>query len=158
MRRREKIVIGVVSDTHGILRPEAVEHLRGVDYVIHAGDIGAPEVLTGLAAIAPVTAVRGNNDKGLWARDLPETAVLRVGGLAIYVLHDVHELDIDPRAASVSTVIAGHSHRPMLKEEDGVLYMNPGSIGPRRFKLPITLGKLVVQGERRMGEIIRLSE
>ena len=149
-------MIGVVSDTHGLLRPEAVERLHGVDLIIHAGDIGSADVLAALGELAPVTAVRGNNDRGDWARAVPETAVLRVSGLAIYVLHDIHELDLDPSAAEMTAVIAGHSHKPLLKTEKGVLYMNPGSIGPRRFKLPVALGRLVVENGRVTGEIVQL--
>jgi putative phosphoesterase len=152
----KEIVIGVVSDTHGLLRPEAVARLRGVAHIIHAGDIGSPDVLTSLATLAPVTAVRGNNDKAAWARAIPETATVELGRTLLYVLHDLHELDVDPRAAEIAAVITGHSHQPMLKTEHGVLYMNPGSIGPRRFKLPVAMGKLVVQKGRVRGEIIHL--
>ena len=149
-------MIGVVSDTHGLLRPQAVENLRGVDHIIHAGDIGSAEVLAALGELAPVTAVRGNNDRGDWAAAVPETAVLRASGVAIYVLHDIHELELDPSAAEMAAVIAGHSHKPLLKTEKGVLYMNPGSIGPRRFKLPVALGRLVVDNGRVTGEIVHL--
>ena len=151
-----RTVIGVVSDTHGLLRPQAVERLNGVDHIIHAGDIGSADVLTALGQLAPVTAVRGNNDRDEWARAVPETAVLRTSGVAIYVLHDIHELDLDPSAAEMAAVIAGHSHKPLLKTEKGVLYLNPGSIGPRRFKLPIALGRLVVENGRVTGEILHL--
>jgi putative phosphoesterase len=135
------VLIGVISDTHGLLRPEAVEALRGVEHIIHAGDIGAPEVLSALAEIAPVTAVRGNNDKGAWAGRIPATAVFEAPGLRIYVLHDVNELDLDPAAAGFGVVIAGHSHHPSQDERDGVLFFNPGSAGPRRFRLPISIGR-----------------
>ena len=149
-------MIGVVSDTHGLLRPQAVERLHGVDHIIHAGDIGSADILKALAELAPVTAVRGNNDRGAWARAVPETAVLRASGIAIYVLHDIHELDLDPSAAEMAAVIAGHSHNPLLKTEKGVLYLNPGSIGPRRFKLPVAMGRLVVENARVTGEILHL--
>jgi putative phosphoesterase len=153
----KKFLVGVVSDTHGLLRPEAVARLRGVTHIVHAGDIGSPEVLAALADVAPVTAVRGNNDQGAWARAIPETAKLAVGGVTLYVLHDVHQLDIDPAALRMTAVIAGHSHKPLLKTEKGVLYMNPGSIGPRRFKLPIAMGKLIIEGGRVTGEILHLA-
>jgi putative phosphoesterase len=150
------VVIGVISDTHGLLRPQALERLRGVDRIVHAGDIGSPEVLHALEAVAPVTAVRGNNDRSAWARALPETAVLRVGKIRLYVLHDVKTLAVDPRATAIDAVIAGHSHKPSLTEQDGVLYMNPGSIGPRRFTLPIAMGFLTVRGPHVRGEIVYL--
>ncbi|MFZ0808164.1 MAG: metallophosphoesterase family protein, partial [Candidatus Sulfotelmatobacter sp.] len=126
-----------MSDTHGMLRPEAVAALRGVDHIIHAGDVGAPEILQELAKIAPVTAIRGNVDKGAWARKLPETEVLELGGISIYVLHDLAQLDLKPEAAGFGVVISGHSHVPKQEVRGGVLYFNPGSAGPRRFKLPI---------------------
>ena len=138
--------IGLISDTHGLLRPEATEFLRGSDFIVHAGDIGDPTVLTELNAIAPVTAVRGNNDKGAWARSIPETAVLRVGKLRVYILHSLAELDLDPAAAGFQVVVSGHSHRPSVKRRDGVLYVNPGSAGPRRFKLPISIAELQIAG------------
>jgi uncharacterized protein len=145
-----------VSDTHGLLRPQALARLRGVDRIVHAGDIGDPEILRALAAVAPVTAVRGNNDRGVWARAIPETAVLEVGRVRLYVLHDVKTLDVDPRRAALDAVIAGHSHRPSLVERDGVLFLNPGSIGPRRFTLPVAMAVLTVRGARVRGEIVRL--
>jgi uncharacterized protein len=145
-----------VSDTHGLLRPQALARLRGVDRIVHAGDIGDPEILRALAAVAPVTAVRGNNDRGVWARAIPETAVLEVGRVRLYVLHDVKRLDVDPRRAALDAVIAGHSHRPSLVERDGVLFLNPGSIGPRRFTLPVAMAVLTVRGARVRGEIVRL--
>jgi putative phosphoesterase len=150
------MIVGVISDTHGLLRPEAVALLRGVDGIIHAGDIGGPEILTSLAAIAPVTAVRGNNDNGSWARALPATAVLDAGGSLIYVLHDLHELDLDPSASGFRVVVAGHSHRPANQERDGVLWFNPGSAGPRRFKLPIAVGRLVIERGDVRGEIVTI--
>jgi uncharacterized protein len=149
-------VIGVVSDTHGLMRPEALRQLRRVDRIIHAGDIGSREVLAALQAIAPVTAVRGNNDRGAWVRGIPETALVEVGPVRLYVLHDVKTLTVDPRAAGVTAVIAGHSHRPARVEHDGVLYLNPGSIGPRRFTLPIAMAILTVRGTRVRAEIVHL--
>jgi uncharacterized protein len=148
--------IGVVSDTHGLLRPQALERLCGVDRIVHAGDIGSAELLRTLEAVAPVTAVRGNNDRGAWARALPETAILVVGKVRLYVLHDVKTLAIDPRATSIDAVIAGHSHKPALADRDGVLFMNPGSIGPRRFTLPIAMGLLTIRGSEVRGKIVYL--
>lgn len=149
-------VIGVISDTHGLLRPEAMAALAGSHAIIHAGDIGGPEVLTALAAIAPVTAVRGNNDRADWAATLPETTAVEVGSACLYVVHDVHELDLDP-AGSFAAVIAGHSHKPAMVERGGVLYFNPGSAGPRRFKLPVSVGRLHVSHGRVRGELIELA-
>ena len=148
--------VGVISDTHGLLRPEAVAALQGVERIVHAGDIGSPDVLTALERIAPVAAVRGNNDRERWAAAIPETEVVQIGGVALYVLHDLHALDLDPRAAGFAAVIAGHSHRPRLQEYDGVLYLNPGSAGPRRFTLPISLARLTVAGPRVRAELLTL--
>ncbi len=148
--------IGVISDTHGLLRPAALAALRGVDRIVHAGDVGAPEVLRGLETIAPVTAVRGNNDHGPWAAKLPLTDVLELNEVMLYVIHDVKELDVDPRVAGLAAVIAGHSHRPIAEERDGVLFFNPGSAGPRRFRLPISVGRLRVGGGRVVGELCTL--
>ena|SRR5687767_5322871 len=138
--------VGLISDTHGLLRPEATEFLRGSDFIIHGGDIGDPGVLRELNAIAPVTAVRGNNDKGAWAEAIPETAVLQVGEIFVYVLHNLAELDLDPATAGFQVVVSGHSHRPSVQRRDGVLYVNPGSAGPRRFKLPISAAELEIRG------------
>jgi hypothetical protein len=148
--------VGVISDTHGLLRPEAIEALRGSQHIVHAGDIGSPEILETLSAIAPVTAIRGNVDKGEWARKLPETEVLEVGGISIYVLHDVGQLDLKPKAAGFAVLVSGHSHVPKQETRDGVLYFNPGSAGPRRFKLPVTVGKLIVEPNRIEAKIIPL--
>jgi putative phosphoesterase len=148
--------IGVISDTHGLLRPEAVAALQGVEAIVHAGDIGGPEVLERLAEIAPVTAVRGNNDHGPWAEKLSLTEALEIGGVVLYALHDVKQLDLDPRAAGFAAVIAGHSHQPTQEERDGVLYFNPGSAGPRRFRLPVAVGRLTVEGGRARGRIVEL--
>jgi hypothetical protein len=152
----EPLQIGVISDTHGLLRPAATKALAGVDLIIHAGDVGAPEILPALQALAPVTAVRGNVDRGAWASRLPGTAVLEAGGARIYVLHDAAQLDLDPQAAGFAAVVSGHSHRPAIRERDGVLHFNPGSAGPRRFGLPITMGRLVVEGGTVRGEIVLL--
>jgi putative phosphoesterase len=138
--------VGLISDTHGLLRPQAVAFLRGSDFIVHAGDVGNGALLDELREIAPVTVVRGNNDKGAWADSLAATEVLTVGEVAIYVLHDVAELDLDPAAAGFGAVVFGHSHRPVTETRDGVLYVNPGSAGPRRFKLPISVGELRIEG------------
>jgi len=148
--------VGVISDTHGLLRPEAVAALAGVERIVHAGDIGSPDVLAALGRLAPVTAVRGNNDRGDWAAGIADTEVVEVGGVSLYVLHDLHELDLDPRAAGFAAIIAGHSHQPRLEERDGVLYLNPGSAGPRRFKLPISLARLTVTGARVQAKLVTL--
>lgn len=132
--------IGVISDTHDLVRPQAKRALAGVHRILHAGDICGSGVLTELASIAPVTAVRGNNDRGMWAASLNVTELVEVGGIAIYLVHDLAELDIDPKAAGVQAVISGHSHRHLIEWRDGVLFVNPGSAGPRRFTLPISLG------------------
>jgi putative phosphoesterase len=134
--------IGVISDTHGLLRPEAEQRLAGVAHIIHAGDIGRPEIITGLSRIAPVIAIGGNVDTADWAARYPDTRTIRLGGRSIYVLHDLHALDFDPKSRGVDVVISGHSHRAKIETVDGVLYLNPGSAGPRRFKLPVTLAIL----------------
>jgi putative phosphoesterase len=149
-------VIGVISDTHGLLRPEALEALRGSAHIIHAGDVGAPEILERLSAIAPVTAVRGNVDKGTLGRNLPESNGLEIGGIAIYALHDLAKLDLKPKAAGFSVVVSGHTHVPKQETRDGVLYFNPGSAGPRRFKLPVSLGKLTIHDGSVRGELVQL--
>ena len=150
------MLIGVISDTHGLLRPEALAALQGAQHIIHGGDIGAPEVLAALAEIAPLTAVRGNNDKGAWAARIPGTAVFEAEGVSIYVLHDVAELDLDPAAAGFGVVIAGHSHKPSQDQRNGVLFFNPGSAGPRRFRLPICVGRLHVENGTARAELVTL--
>jgi putative phosphoesterase len=149
--------LGVISDTHGLLRPEAVDALCGVNRILHAGDIGAPEILEQLQTVAPVTAVRGNVDGGALARKLPLSEVIEVDGISIYMLHILEKLDLKPEAAGFSAVIYGHSHVPKIEEKNGVLYFNPGSAGPRRFKLPVTVGKLMVEGEKIDAEIVELA-
>lgn len=149
-------VVGVISDTHGLVRDEAVAALRDADLIVHAGDVGTPEVLEALRAIAPVTAVRGNNDRGAWAASLPATAVVELEDSALYVLHDLAELDLDPRAAGFGAVIAGHSHRPVVEDRGGVLFVNPGSAGPRRFRLPVAVARLEVVGRSVRGTVVRL--
>jgi len=148
--------VGVISDTHGLLRPQALAALAGVDAIVHAGDIGAPEVLSALRRIAPVTAVRGNNDRAAWAEAIPETAILDVGRARLYVLHDRQALAIDPAEEGVTVVISGHSHRPRIETRDGVLFVNPGSAGPRRFSLPIATARLRVERGAVTGEIVLL--
>jgi hypothetical protein len=148
--------VGLVSDTHGLLRPEARAFLRGCDHIVHAGDLGAPEVLEGLQAIAPVTAVRGNCDQGSWSWPLPLTADLRLEGVAIHVLHDLGQLAIDPVRAGVGVVVCGHSHRPLAEERNGVLFVNPGSCGPRRFRLPVSAAELRVEGTRVAVRLVEL--
>ena len=138
--------VGLISDTHGLLRPEALDFLAGSDHIVHGGDIGGPEILERLAAIAPLTVVRGNNDTAPWARAIPETARVDFGAVALYAIHDVKLLDIDPRTAGVRVVVSGHSHRPACVERDGVLYVNPGSAGRRRFSLPIAAAELIIEG------------
>jgi hypothetical protein len=137
--------IGVISDTHGLIRPAALEALRGCDAIIHAGDVGDPQILPALGRIAPVTAIRGNVDTQPWAKSLPETTVLEISGLMIYVLHDIKQLDLDPVAAGFAAVVSGHSHKPSIENRKGVLYFNPGSAGPRRFSLPVSVGILKVE-------------
>lgn len=148
--------IGVISDTHGLLRPEAVWALRGCERIAHAGDVGDPAILDALERLAPVAAVRGNVDRGAWADALPETEVVEVGSALLYVLHDLAQLDLDPAAAGFAAVISGHTHEPRSEVREGVLYLNPGSAGPRRFKLPVTVAMLTVSGDRVTAEIVEL--
>jgi uncharacterized protein len=138
--------IGVISDTHGLLRPEATAFLQGCHHILHAGDICDPQTLDALARIAPVTAVRGNNDKGAWAEALAETELIRFDDVFVHVIHDLAQLDIEPGAAGVRVVVSGHTHKPLVEERGGVLFINPGSAGPRRFRLPISIGELVIAG------------
>jgi putative phosphoesterase len=148
--------IGVISDTHGLLRPEAVAALQGAEHIIHAGDVGDPAILEQLARVAPVTAVRGNVDRDAWAQKLPETNVLEVAGVSIYVLHNLAELDLKPEAAGFAAVIYGHSHVPKQETKKGVLYFNPGSAGPKRFKLPVSVGRVIVAGGKVKAEVMGL--
>jgi putative phosphoesterase len=149
-------VIGVISDTHGLLREEALAALSGSEHIVHAGDVGKPEILDQLREIAPVTAVRGNVDHGAWSRELPDMDTVEVDGILIYVLHILAELDFKPEAAGFGVVIYGHSHVPKQAVKHGVLYFNPGSAGPRRFRLPVSVGKLVLGGGHVHGEIVNL--
>ncbi len=139
--------IGIISDTHGLLRPEATDRLAGVHYIIHAGDIGRPEVILGLRKIAPITAIRGNIDIGEWAAEYPHTALVKLGGRSIYVLHNFKELGLDPTAAGIDVVVSGHSHRPKIEIVGDVVYLNPGSAGPRRFSLPTAVATLELTGD-----------
>jgi putative phosphoesterase len=150
------LVIGVISDTHGLLRPEAVAALQGCRLILHAGDIGGPEILQELRLIAPVTAVRGNVDQEAWAQVLPIRELIAMAGRFFYLLHRLDDLDIDPAAAGVAAVISGHSHHPRSHRKEGVLYFNPGSAGPKRWQLPVSVGLLRVSRERVEGEIISL--
>jgi uncharacterized protein len=150
------VKIGLISDTHGLIRPEALQALAGVEHIIHAGDIGGPDILDALRKIAPVDAVRGNNDKDAWGRKIPEWLALEFEGVGIHVLHDVKELDVDPTAAGFGVIVAGHSHKPLVTERDGVLFVNPGSAGPRRFGLPVSIGYLTVTNGSASAEIRQL--
>jgi putative phosphoesterase len=150
--------VGLISDTHGLLRPEALEFLAGSDHIVHGGDIGNPDILERLAAIAPLTVVRGNNDTARWARTIPATARVDFGTVTLYAIHDLKALDIDPRAAGVRVVVSGHSHKPACSERDGVLYVNPGSAGRRRFSLPIAAAELIIDGDDVAVKLVTLRE
>ena len=148
--------LGVISDTHGLIRPEALAALRTSELILHAGDIGMPEVLDALQDIAPVIAIRGNNDTGRWARKIPATKTLTLEALAIHLVHSVKDLELDPAEANIRVVVSGHSHKPSVERRDGVLYLNPGSAGPRRFKLPISVAMLTINGTRVRARILEL--
>ena len=150
-------LIGVISDTHGLVRPQAIEAMTGADLILHAGDIGNQEVLDTLNEIAPVIAVRGNNDKGEWAQTLPDWEVVEIGGVSIYMLHDLNEMDITPTADVFQVVVSGHSHKPVAEERRGVIYLNPGSAGPRRFTLPVCVAHLQIVDDKVHADIIELS-
>ena len=139
------MLIGVISDTHSLLRREALDALRGSEHIIHAGDVGATDIVDQLRQLAPVTVVRGNVDHGLWAEQLPLTAAVELAGASMYVLHDLKQLGLDPRAAGFAVIISGHTHQPKVEHRSGVLYFNPGSAGPRRFRLPISVGRLRIE-------------
>ncbi|MBO3277519.1 metallophosphoesterase family protein [Pseudomonas schmalbachii] len=153
----DSIRIGVIADTHGLLRPQAIEALRGCERLLHLGDIGKPDILAALGELAPLDVVRGNNDTDAWADGIPETLQLDVGGVRLYLIHDRKQLALDPRAEGIDVVIAGHSHKPLNEIRDGVLHLNPGSAGPRRFKLPITLAILHIHHGRAEVELIDLA-
>lgn len=150
--------MGLVADTHGLLRPELLAALKGVDLIIHAGDVGKEEVLEKLKALAPVVAVKGNVDRGAWAEPLPRAELVEVGGVDIFVSHGHEEPDLDPVAAGCRVVVRGHSHKPSIEERGGVLYLNPGSAGPRRFSLPVTAMRLYVRGGAVDAELVNLQE
>ncbi len=149
-------LIGVISDTHGLVRPEVLKAFQGVELIIHAGDVGDPGVLEALRAVAPVVAVRGNVDRGEWAQGLKDTEVLEVGGFRLYVLHNAQDLDLAPAAAGFRAVISGHSHQPLVREQDRVLFLNPGSAGPRRFRLPVSVVILRLEGNSLGAELVEL--
>jgi hypothetical protein len=148
--------IGLISDTHGLLRPEALAVLQGCEHIVHAGDIGDPAVLDALSALAPVTAVRGNNDTGAWASELPDTTRLTCADITLFVLHDRKQLALDPRTEGIDVVVSGHSHRPSIETREDVLYINPGSAGPRRFSLPVTVALLDIVDARATAELMPL--
>ena len=155
--RKAGTLVGVISDTHGLLRPEAVESLTGVDLILHAGDIGKPEVLEGLSAIAPVIAVRGNNDKGAWAEAIPDCKTVKVEEVSLYILHIVKEFKLDHKTADLRVVVSGHSHKPVVEDRAGILFLNPGSAGPRRFKLPVSVARLHIDGAVVSARIVELA-
>ena len=155
-KRSQARMIGVISDTHGLVRPEVLKAFQGVDLIVHAGDVGGPGVLEALRAVAPVAAVRGNVDRGEWARDLKDTKVVEAGESCLYILHNVRELDLDPATAGFRAVISGHSHQPSVKEQDGVLFLNPGSAGPRRFRLPVSVALLRLEGNSLEAKMVEL--
>ncbi len=157
MNTDSELRVGLVSDTHGLLRPEARAFLVGCDYIVHGGDVGGAEILDALAVMAPLIAVRGNNDTQPWAVRLPRTELIRVGGIFVYIIHNLEELDIDAGAAAVRVIVSGHSHQPKVEEREGILYVNPGSCGPRRFKLPISVGEIRVSGNAVKARIVELS-
>nr|HEV8010570.1 metallophosphoesterase family protein [Bradyrhizobium sp.] len=149
--------IGIISDTHGLLRPEAIKQLAGADHIIHAGDIGAPEVIEGLRRIAPTTAIRGNIDIGEWAKDYPDSELVVLGGRSLYVLHNLKEIKLDPAASGFDVIISGHSHRPKIETKNGVLYVNPGSAGPRRFKLPTAVAIIALSDGLIVPQILEIA-
>jgi putative phosphoesterase len=148
--------VGLVSDTHGLVRPEALEALKGSEVIVHAGDIGKAEVLDSFSSIAPLIAIRGNNDRDLWAKRIPDVLDLQINGIKIHVVHNVNELEADPANDGIRVIVSGHSHKPRLVERDGILFINPGSAGPRRFKLPVAVGKLWIHRGNVHAEIIEL--
>ena len=154
---KKQYTIGIISDTHGLLRPEAARALKGSDLILHAGDIDKPEVLRTLHTIAPVTAVQGNCDRGPWANALPIAETLEFGGFLFHMLHDLSTLDLDPRTAGIHILISGHSHIPAITRKNGILYLNPGSAGPRRFSLPVTLARITIKGKELAPEIFSLT-
>lgn len=158
MSAKNALRVGLVSDTHGLLRPEARAFAGSCDYIIHGGDIGAAAILDELSALAPLTAVKGNNDRQAWAAHLPATEMIRVGGVFIYIIHDIAQLDIEPHAAGAHVIVSGHSHKPLIELRDGILYVNPGSCGPRRFRLPLSVGEIRVEGTKVRARTLELIE
>lgn len=148
--------VGVISDTHGLLRPEALKALAGVNHILHAGDVGDRKILSALGEIAPLTAIRGNIDRSGPCAALPATEIVELDGVMFYLVHDLQELDLDPAAAGISVIVSGHSHKPLIEHRGGVLYLNPGSAGPRRFSLPITIGLITLSDGQPRAEIISL--
>lgn len=165
MLRRQKVLnpqkddflVGVISDTHGLLRPEAIKALKEVSLIIHAGDVGTPAVLDSLESIAPVVAVRGNTDRDGWACRLPLTEVVEIGGVSLYVLHDLSSLDLNPAASGFSAIISGHTHEPAVKNKNGILFLNPGSAGPKRFTLPVSVALLRIENNSVKAELLTLA-
>ena len=151
-----RLRVGLVSDTHNLLRPEAMAFLRGCDHIVHAGDIMEADILEQLAQLAPVTAVRGNNDRGAWAERLSEIEILRLGEVCICAIHDLAQLDLDLAEAGIDVVVSGHSHKPLVEHRRGALFVNPGSAGPRRFKLPIAVAELLIEGRSVSARIVEL--
>lgn len=151
-------LVGLISDTHGLIRPEALDALRHSDLIVHCGDVGDPSVLEALRSLAPVRAIRGNNDSGAWASSLPASDVVELGAHTLYVLHDLAELDLDPAAAGITAVVSGHSHKPVIRKKGEILFVNPGSAGPRRFTLPVTVARLTLQSGNCTAEIIDLPQ
>ena len=149
--------VGLISDTHGLMRPEALDLLRGCDHIVHGGDIGGNAILEALRGIAPLTVVRGNNDKGAWADALAETETLELGGARIHVIHDLALLDVEPSTSGIHVVVSGHSHKPLVEHRGAVLYVNPGSAGPRRFRLPIALARMTIEDGVASARIIEIA-
>jgi uncharacterized protein len=158
MRAKNALRVGLISDTHGLLRPAARDFAGSCDYIIHGGDIGSAAILDELAALAPLIAVKGNNDRQAWAAHLPESEMIRVGGVFIYIIHDLSQLGIEPHAAGAQVIVSGHSHKPLIELRDGILYVNPGSCGPRRFKLPLSVGEIRVEGTKVRARTVELVE
>ena len=156
VKRATTLRVGLIADTHGLLRPQATAFLQGCDHILHGGDIGGPAILEQLAALAPVTAVRGNNDTQTWAASLPQTQLLEFQAVRIYMIHNLEELELEPAAAGLHVIVSGHSPRPLVREHNGVVYVNPGSAGPRRFRLPISVGQLEISGASVTAKLIEL--
>jgi uncharacterized protein len=158
LNAQKALRVGVVSDTHGLLRKEARAFARGCGYIIHGGDVGSAAILDELSALAPLTAVKGNNDRQAWAAHLPQTELIRVGGVFICVIHDIAQLDLEPHAAGAQVIVSGHSHKPLIELREGILYVNPGSCGPRRFNLPLSVAEILVEGTKVRARTLELVE